>query len=113
MPRAVVGPAPGRGLPAVRRERVSRRHRPTSQRSALSLGGGIASILRRQHLETHGTRGRSGRLAVDVERDRLTGKGVLDPIVQLVAGHVDVAHRGADVGVAEQPLEARQVPGAG
>ena len=55
----------------------------------------------------------TGVVAVDVERDRLTGKGVLDPIVQLVAGHVDVAHRGADVGVAEQPLEARQVAGAG
>jgi putative transposase len=46
----------------------------------MSLGGGVASILRRQHLETNRARVCSGRPAVDVECDRLTRKGVLDAL---------------------------------
>src|SRR5688572_7185671 len=53
---------------------------PDEQWPAPSLGGGIASILRRQHLETNRARVCSGRPAVDVECDRLTRKGVVDAL---------------------------------
>jgi hypothetical protein len=67
-------------------------------------------------LETNRDSWRSGRVAVELERDRRPREGALAAFVELVGGDVGEPHRGADVGVANpgrrparSPVRARQL----